>query len=212
VSERGAPRCLHLSQAEAKAVIGAMSGVAQVYHAACAATGLEYQAARRLRFRDVDMFSGTMLADGKKTTGRGRTAAQYRRWIWAWVYVVSHVTQNLGIDANAFVFAELSEWEMRQALKDACEKVGVADYRPHDWRHTWAVQAIRDGFPLNTVAAQLGHKDAVMTLRVYGKFQPIATDFERVNAALPAEEEKEAAAGMHAAIDQAMAEGKPIEL
>jgi hypothetical protein len=60
------------------------------------------------------------------------------------------------------------------------------------------------------VTAQLGHKDAVMTLRIYGKFVPVAADFERVNAAIEAEEAR--AAGMLSAIAQAIAQGKPIDL
>jgi len=108
------------------------------------------------------------------------------------------------------VFEGLGEWGMYRALKDACATLGIEDYHPHDWRHTWAVQAIRDSLPLNTVAAQLGHKDAVMTLRIYGKFVPVAADFARVNAAIEAEEAR--AAGMLSAIDQAIAQGKPIDL
>ena len=210
MSREADPRRRYLSQDEAKAVIGAMSGLAKVYHALCAATGMEKQAAFRLRYCDVDVCSGTMLADGKKTTGRARTAAQYRRWSWAWTHVVSHMTQTLGADRNALVFEGLGEWGMYRALKDACATLGIEDYHPHDWRHTWAVQAIRDSLPLNTVAAQLGHKDAVMTLRIYGKFVPVAADFERVNAAIEAEEAR--AAGMLSAIDQAIAQGKPIDL
>ncbi len=50
-------------------------------------------------------------------------------------------------------------------------------YTQHGHRHTWAVQAIRDGIPLHVVAHQLGHRDPTMTLRVYGRFVPTSSDY-----------------------------------
>lgn len=48
----------------------------------------------------------------------------------------------------------------------------MADYRQKDQRHSYCVRAIKAGTPVELVARQLGHKDAVMVLRVYGKFIP----------------------------------------
>ena len=42
----------------------------------------------------------------------------------------------------------------------------------HDARHHWAVENIRAGVPVELVARQLGHKDAVMVLKIYGRFAP----------------------------------------
>jgi integrase len=41
-----------------------------------------------------------------------------------------------------------------------------------DQRHTYAVRAIRAGTPAEIVARQLGHANAVLVLKVYGRFAP----------------------------------------
>ena len=51
------------------------------------------------------------------------------------------------------------------------------DYRCHDWRHTYAVQALRDGESPQVVAHQLGHKTAATVHAVYGRYVPIASDY-----------------------------------
>jgi integrase len=98
----------------------------------------------------------------------------YARWQWAWTIARAYIETR---PPSGPVFAELSEWDMRQALKAALKVAGIEDYTPHDWRHTWAVQALKDEVILNDVATQLGHSDPVMTLRVYGRSRPRAKDF-----------------------------------
>ena len=51
------------------------------------------------------------------------------------------------------------------ALKKAA---GLADFRFHDLRHTYAVNAIRAGDDIKTVQGNLGHATAAFTLDVYG--------------------------------------------
>jgi integrase len=41
-----------------------------------------------------------------------------------------------------------------------------------DARHSYAVRAIRSGVPAEVVARQLGHANAVLVLKVYGRFAP----------------------------------------
>jgi integrase len=56
----------------------------------------------------------------------------------------------------------------------------------HDWRHTYAVNSLRDGMKPTTVARQLGHRDASLVHRVYGRFivdaRDYATDFTTISA------------------------------
>ncbi|HVT38751.1 MAG TPA: tyrosine-type recombinase/integrase [Gemmatimonadaceae bacterium] len=59
----------------------------------------------------------------------------------------------------------------------ACKAKGIAHYRQHDWRHTYAVQAVRQGMPLPLIAKQLGHANTIMVQRVYGRFLPEASDY-----------------------------------
>ncbi|MEO7503534.1 MAG: hypothetical protein ABIW94_12930, partial [Gemmatimonadaceae bacterium] len=45
-------------------------------------------------------------------------------------------------------------------------------YTMRDQRHTYAVRAIRAGTPAELVARQLGHANAVLVHKVYGRFSP----------------------------------------
>jgi integrase len=44
--------------------------------------------------------------------------------------------------------------------------------RLHDLRHSYATILLLDGIPPTQVAANLGHKDATITLRVYSHVLP----------------------------------------
>lgn len=48
-----------------------------------------------------------------------------------------------------------------------------------DHRHTYAVRAARAGTPPPIIAAHLGHADAVLVLKVYGRFMPAQHDRAR---------------------------------
>lgn len=67
----------------------------------------------------------------------------------------------------------------RKAVK-RCAAVGVpAGYRMHDARHTYAVNALRDGLTIEAVARQLGHRDGRLVLERYGRFVVRAADYAR---------------------------------
>ena len=63
-------------------------------------------------------------------------------------------------------------WSARGAHREACTECGFADYTPRDARHSCAVRAIRSGVPAEVVARQLGHANAVLVHKVYGRFAP----------------------------------------
>jgi integrase len=75
------------------------------------------------------------------------------------------------------------EKRWRQALKDS----GLADFRFHDLRHTFASWARQSGADIADVKDALGHSDIAMTMR-YAHIKPDAQDtaFDRVSAALAA--------------------------
>lgn len=170
------PRCRYLDQVEARKLIDALAGTARVYHALAMATGLERQAMGRLRRRDVDLERMTVLARATKKAHRARTVTVYDRWLWAWT-IFARDLERRALLPDALVFADASLDTYYRVLMAACKAIGVEDYHPHDHRHTWAVQALRDGLAIQTVASQLGHRDAVMTLRVYGRFIPTSADY-----------------------------------
>lgn len=53
-------------------------------------------------------------------------------------------------------------------FKRIAEKIGRADARFHDLRHTYAVTALQEGDDVKTVQQNLGHATASFTLDVYG--------------------------------------------
>lgn len=66
-------------------------------------------------------------------------------------------------------------------LKQACTVKGVeiTDYTTRDHRHTYAVQALRDGYSYAVVAHQLGHATTALVHKVYGRHAPSAADYTR---------------------------------
>lgn len=60
-----------------------------------------------------------------------------------------------------------------------CRALGLDDYRLHDARHHWAVRQAKAGTPAEIIAAQLGHSDATMVIKVYGRFFPSAHDHDK---------------------------------
>jgi len=55
--------------------------------------------------------------------------------------------------------------EVKRSFKSACRKAGIADFRFHDLRHTFASHLVLNGINLKTVQYFPGHKDIRMTLR-----------------------------------------------
>jgi integrase len=50
-------------------------------------------------------------------------------------------------------------------FKPALKVAGIADFRWHDIRHTFASWLVQDGVPLDRVSKLLGHKSLTMTMR-----------------------------------------------
>ena len=54
---------------------------------------------------------------------------------------------------------------VRKTFQKACRLAGLADFRTHDLRHTFASWAVNNGVPLYEVKALLGHSDISVTQR-----------------------------------------------
>jgi integrase len=145
-----------------------------------AGTGIEVSVAVQLKRRDVDSTRREIRAAGTKTHARDRIARVAQ---WAWPYVERHIAA-LHPDAPLFP-PGVDRWAAREMHADACKALGIANYRQQDHRHSWAVRALRAGTPVELVSRHLGHANAVLVLKVYGRFMPTHEDrdkWERIAA------------------------------
>jgi integrase len=147
----------------------ALSGEARFVAALMALTGVEWGALAQARRRDVDLRARTLHARGGKTKWRNRLVEILDRpdWAWAWPIVEAHV-RTLTESAPLVAIAE------RDALREqteACRTLGLPAHRLHDWRHTYAVNAIRRGDDHQAIKRQLGHApNSTMLYTTYGAY------------------------------------------
>jgi hypothetical protein len=72
--------------------------------------------------------------------------------------------------------------------------LGFLNYRQHDQRHSWAVRQARAGTPAELIARQLGHSNAVMVLKIYGRFMPSQQDRDKWEKIAAAQDQQDAIA------------------
>lgn len=171
------PRMVWMPWKDAQRVADAAPEPFRTLFALMAATGMELGAALRLTTADAD--GGTIHARGSKTVWRNRVV---RVEPWGRPYLTRAIRGKLGAVA---LFPGINQDDARRAFRHAQKAAGLAGHRIHDLRHTYAVNALKQGYKPHVVAFQLGHKDATMVLRCYGRFIPDAADYE-VSATNPA--------------------------
>jgi integrase len=87
---------------------------------------------------------------------------------------------------NAPLFLRCDRWRAQDQHKAARAALGIEVYRIHDQRHSYAVRATRAGTLAEVIARQLGHANAVLMLKIYGRFMPSQQErdkWERIAAA-----------------------------
>jgi len=171
------PRMVWMTWKDAERVAKASYPPFENVFALMAASGMELGAVLALTRADVDLDSRTIHARGSKTTWRNRVV-RYEDW----AHGFAHRATDGKIGSTA-LFAGVRPEAALLAFKDAQKAVGLSEHRLHDLRHTYAVNALRKGYKPAVVAHQLGHKDATMVTRVYGRFVPDASDYETENKA-----------------------------
>lgn len=189
------PRMTWMTWADAKRVAEAMPEHLRALVALLAGAGLELGAAVILDRGDVDLDATTVHARGSKTLWRNRIV---RAEPWAMPFLKAHVRGMLAGPLFADLRASSRQPEYRaavQAFRAAQAACGLSGHRFHDLRHTYAVNALRQGYKPAVVAHQLGHKDASMVTKVYGRFVPDESDYVVTN---PVTTTSSVARGRHA--------------
>jgi len=131
-------------------------------------TGMRRGEVLGLRWLDVDRRGGRILLPQTKN-GEGRIV-----WLNA---LACQVLDSLPAGAPAdHVFPasdDVTPENVSIAFLRACRKVGIADFRLHDLRHTAASWLRMQGADIHTVALLLGHKD----LRMAARYQHLSPAF-----------------------------------
>lgn len=173
-----APRCLFLEFAQVQRVMQAAPAVDQPLYALCYGAGAELSAALATRRRDVLPPTREVHLHGTKGSRQGRSHRDriVRVSEWAWP-TIERAIGGLLPDAWLFENRDVNEASRRHRLLLA--SLELTGFRLHDSRHFWAVRMARAGAPAEMIARQLGHKDAMMVIRVYGRFFPSSDERER---------------------------------
>lgn len=172
------PRMRFLSPAETLSVVLKGKHVAaRALLGLAYGSGMELQAIQRLQRRDLDVEQMTAHAKGGKTWWRNRVV---RVEPWAWVFVVEHLDQMRAAGhggGESFLFPRIARKTAWVWHAEAIEAAGLERATLHDARHTYAVTALRRGLAPQVVAHQLGHRDAWLVFKVYGRYIVRAEDY-----------------------------------
>jgi integrase len=166
------PRMVWMTWADAIKVSDAAAEPYATLFRLMAATGIELGAALTLTRQDVQLDERTIAAHGSKTSWRNRVV---RFEEWATFNLTQLCKPLVGF---APLFPGIRHHIALQVFKAAQKAVGITGHRIHDLRHTYAVNALRKGYKPTVVATQLGHKNASMVIKCYGRFIPDASDYE----------------------------------
>jgi integrase len=175
----GPPRERYLDHGDVLRLVEAQAEPYRTVSALIHGAGLELTVALGLTRADVDTERRRVRARGTKMARRQgkRARDRYARVeAWAWAYLERHLAANPGLPA-ADLFPGVSPKMARARHREACRRLGITNYRPHDARHTYAVRAIRAGASPRVVSKQLGHVDEQMVMRVYAKHEPDDSDY-----------------------------------
>ena len=127
-------------------------------------TGMRSGELCRLTMDDVDLKRGEAHIRGKghRDYGRGKERIVYfsratARAIWRYI---QHERPNDSPHPNLFLTIHgrpLRPYRLRQNLHRLGERAGVTNVHPHRFRHTFAIQYLRNGGDIFTLQRLLGH-------------------------------------------------------
>ena len=168
-AKENAPRDKWLTIAQAQAVCEAAPQPYRALFALLYGAGVEISAALTVTPRDIDYPNETVHVRGTKTAWRNRVVVVDR---WAFKHV-ARITTFPG----ETLFGPITYMMAYHAHRAALEAVQLTGYTLHDARHSYAVNALKAGLRPEVVARQLGHKDATLVNKVYGRYVPSPSDY-----------------------------------
>lgn len=168
-------REVYLDQADQKRLVEAHPFPYSALAALREGAGVEISAALRVRRRDISETDKTIFVRGSKNEWRARNVIVED---WAWPLLRRAFANKL---PDALVFDGLDYESARKAHQAALAATKLRlDYRMHDARHSIAVRWMKQGVEPQIIATNLGHRDASLVLKLYGRYQPRAEDLRRV--------------------------------
>ena len=172
-------RSLYLPLVEVQRLVDAQAEPYRALAALREGAGVEITPALSVRRRDLDEKTKSVHVHGTKNAWRDRPVFVET---WAWPYIEAAAKGKL---PDAFLFVEETGRVANYPAARASHRVAVkalglnAGYTMHDARHSFAVRCMKAGIDPQLIAGNLGHQDATMVLRIYGKYRPTSWDFER---------------------------------
>lgn len=140
--------------------------------------GVEISAAQSVRRGDVDLDGATVFVQGTKTTARTRVVSVEE---WAMTRLAEYLRRAPSTPA-ALLFEGVTKWRALKEQRKALRALNLDErYTLHDARHSYAVRQMKAGQDPQMIAHNLGHKDAVMVFKIYGKYRPTLSDLARAS-------------------------------
>ncbi len=162
----GPPRYQFLELSDVVRLIEGSVKPYQAIFALAYGAGLEVSAILAGIETDVSYPARAVRARGTKAWNRDRLAYIAD---WAWPFVERHLARLL---PGERIFRGINRWKASDYHRERLRAFGLPPLRLHDCRHHWAVENLRTGVPVELLARQLGHHDATIVLKVYGRFMP----------------------------------------
>jgi len=172
------PRDRHLSVAEAMAFVARFPQPHRAFQALCLVTAGDVGSVLAVRHVDADATARSVHIRGTKRAHRDRVCYLTKSWAPLWESAIApYLAEARAFTPTAPLFPALTYATVRARFLAEAAAFGLEDYGMKDHRHTWAVQAFKDGLPIHAIARQLGHATPVLALKVYGRHQPVAADY-----------------------------------
>lgn len=163
----------YLELPDARLLIDALHGDGRIAAALALGFGMEWSAITACEVRDLDLTEWTGHARGPKNHWRDRIVPLSDVFDWLKPILRGAVADKM--PRSRLVTSP--EYTLLRLQKEAATAVGVQPITLHQWRHSCAVILLQAGESASNVAHVLGHRDASLVHRRYGRFIVRAAHF-----------------------------------